>query len=241
VYSLDELPDDFYEQHEIVSGVTKLAITYTEDGPIFEYDGGTEVDNDPTAPSTNTSIHSTPPSIQPTSPENPSTHPSLSSVPTVVESPTPTRVESPTPTRESDASFTFTDQGIPSASPTETMFPVNETSNDDLALDDNFTLFPSDDFANETDDAFDFNSTSINDMSTNDQRDYIYFSRFPTHFPITDSDSEESYSPDSTLPWHERGIDGMVVSGEGRYDDMDKFLEDTADATQPSTEHGVFV
>lgn len=238
VYSLDELPTEFYEQHEIVSGVTKLTITYMDDGPIFEYDDGSEVENGPPvktslAPSTQTSKSLTP-SALPTAPENLSTPPSTS------RSSVPTAAESPTPTRESDASFTFTDQGVPSASPTETRFPLNETVDDDLILDNNFTLFPTNDFANETDDAFDFNSNS-NDMSTYDAGDDLDFSLFPTDIPMTESESEESHRPDGTLPRNERGVDGIAISDRGRNDRMDKQPEDKTDAMLPPTEPGVIV
>jgi hypothetical protein len=235
VYSLDELPKEFFEEHEIVSGVTKLTITYTDSGPLFEYDDGSEVENGTViaslAPSTQTSKSMMPSSL-PTAPENLSTHPSTS------RSSVPTAAESPTPTRESDASFTFTDQGVPSASPTGTMFPLNETVDDDLILDNNFTLFPTDDFANETDD---FYSKLKHDMSTNDVGDDLNFSLFSTDIPMTESHSEESYSPDGTLSRNERGVDDIAISGSGRSDRMDKEPEEKSAAMLPPTEPGVIV
>jgi hypothetical protein len=126
------LPEDFFELHDVVSGVTRLTITYAKDGPIFEI----EVIPD---------VQSLAPSTQPTL--TPSTSPS--GVPT----PTPSQ-ETPSPTREADANFTFNDGSFDGTDAPTPSVTANDTFTYDPIQDENFTLFPTD-----TDDSFEFNAT----------------------------------------------------------------------------------
>lgn len=139
LYSLEDLPEDFFELHDVVSGVTRLTITYAKDGPIFEI----EVIPD---------VPSLAPSTEPTLP--PSTSPS--GVPT----PTPSQ-ETPSPTREADANFTFNDGSFNGTDAPTPSVTANDTFTYDPIQDENFTLFPTD-----TDDSFEFNAIAITDDPT---------------------------------------------------------------------------
>lgn len=213
LYSLDELEEDFFEQHEIVSGVTRLSITYTDDGPIFEL---MEKEDDHVK---DTFPPSTQPSPAPTQTTEPSSSPSI----------VPTFAESNSPTRLSDATFSFSDGGGPSPkltpSPTSTTIsqtpsptttttsqtpsptttttiqtpsptitsrqtqnPTIEVLTDDLFLDDDeFVLFPNNSSMNETDDAIDFDSPmDNNDSDTSNPVDDLLSTFEPSTTPISD-------------------------------------------------------